>query len=68
MSKPRLSRRRIVLGSLMLFALATVGGTALAGHLPSGVKSYTGCLVPKDGGDPGAATGREPGGGVGVAD
>jgi hypothetical protein len=26
-----------------------LGGTALAGHVTSGVKSYTGCLVPKDG-------------------
>src|SRR5262245_281599 len=30
-------------------ALAALGGTALAGHQTSGVKSYTGCLVSNDG-------------------
>jgi hypothetical protein len=34
------------MGVVLVVVTAT---TALAGHMPSGVKSYTGCLVPNDG-------------------
>ena len=46
MSK-RLTRRIVVIAVVALGVVA-LGGTALAGHLGE-VKSYTGCLVPKDG-------------------
>ncbi|MBD0329755.1 MAG: hypothetical protein ICV64_06595 [Thermoleophilia bacterium] len=35
--------------SVALLAITAVGGTALAGHLASEVKSYTGCLVTSSG-------------------
>lgn len=38
-----------VLLTLAALAVVSLGGTALAGHVGSGVTSYTGCLVPKDG-------------------
>jgi hypothetical protein len=38
-----LIRRRTVALATALVALAAAGGTAVAGHLTSGVKSYTGC-------------------------
>lgn len=45
----RIARRNAA--ALVLVALAVVmfGGSALAGHVTSNVKSYTGCLVPNDG-------------------
>jgi hypothetical protein len=45
----RWSRRRLVASSLVAVSVAALAGTALAGHVGSGVTSYTGCLVPKDG-------------------
>lgn len=42
-------RRRLVVFALIAVGVVAVAGTALAGHLTSGVTSYTGCLVPKDG-------------------
>jgi hypothetical protein len=46
MRKVRSSRTPpLVLAAAMLVALAVAGGTALAGHLSGGVKSYTGCLA-----------------------
>ena len=42
-------RRSVVLISLAALAVVGLGGTALAGHLTSDVKSYTGCLVTRDG-------------------
>lgn len=35
--------------AIAAIGVVTLGGTAFAGHIESGVKSYTGCLVPKDG-------------------
>jgi hypothetical protein len=45
----RIMRRNAVLVMLLALALVMFGGTALAGHITSNVKSYTGCLVPNDG-------------------
>jgi hypothetical protein len=45
--KLRLTRRLVAVSAVLAVAVA-IGGTALAGHLGE-VKSYTGCLVPKDG-------------------
>jgi hypothetical protein len=42
-------RRRLVAVLLAILGVAAVGGTALAGHLADGVKSYTGCLAAKGG-------------------
>ncbi len=42
-------RRRTLALGVAAIAVATLGGTALAGHITSSVTSYTGCLVPKDG-------------------
>jgi hypothetical protein len=47
--KRLLRRRPLLLGVAAALGVVAIGGTALAGHLTSGVKSYTGCLVPKDG-------------------
>lgn len=45
MSNVRLTRKRLLaLVAAAALALAALGGTALAGHLTSCVKSYTGCL------------------------
>jgi hypothetical protein len=38
-------KRLLAVAAAASFALAAVGGTALAGHLTGGVKSYTGCLA-----------------------
>ena len=43
-------RKRTVLTLLgVLTALAVVAGSAIAGHITNGVKSYTGCLTPGEG-------------------
>lgn len=50
MRKVRLGGRRpVVLTVGLVIALAAAGGTALAGHLEGGVKSYTGCLTTSGG-------------------
>lgn len=42
-------RRRVLILAIVAIGVAAIGGTALAGHVTGAVKSYTGCLVPKDG-------------------
>jgi hypothetical protein len=42
-------KRRLAAAGLAIGVIAAFTGSALAGHLTSGVKSYTGCLVSKDG-------------------
>lgn len=50
MRMPRQGRRAtaVTVGIVML-AVVGMAGTAIAGHVTSGVKSYTGCLVPENG-------------------
>ncbi len=45
----RMFGRPAPLATLAALAVVGLGGTALAGHVTSDVKSYTGCLVPGDG-------------------
>jgi hypothetical protein len=42
-------RRRALALTVATLCVVALTGTALAGHITSGVKSYTGCLVPNDG-------------------
>jgi hypothetical protein len=42
-------RRGLLLGAVAALVVAVAGGTALAGHINSGVKSYTGCLTTNGG-------------------
>jgi len=42
-------RRRVLVLAVAAVGVVAIAGTALAGHVTSGVKSYTGCLVPGDG-------------------
>ena len=49
MSRLRGTRRGAVTLALAALAVIALGGTALAGHQTSGVKSYTGCLVGGEG-------------------
>jgi len=42
-------RRRALVLAIAVFGVVALGGTALAGHQTSGVRSYTGCLVSGDG-------------------
>ena len=42
-------RRRALVLAIAAIGVVALGGTALAGHQTSGVKSYTGCLVAGDG-------------------
>lgn len=49
MNRIRGSSWRVAASALIVLGVAALAGTALAGHLTSGVKSYTGCLVPRDG-------------------
>lgn len=42
-------RRRAAVLAVAALCVVALGGTALAGHQTSGVKSYTGCLVSGDG-------------------
>ena len=42
-------RRRALVLAIAAIGVVALGGTALAGHQTSGVKSYTGCLVSGDG-------------------
>ena len=42
-------RRRVLMLAIAAVGVVAIAGTALAGHQPSGVKSYTGCLVSGDG-------------------
>lgn len=44
-----MSGKSSLVAAIAVAALAALGGTALAGHQTSGVKSYTGCLTPGDG-------------------
>jgi hypothetical protein len=41
--------RRATVFAIAAIAVVALGGTALAGHIESGVKSYTGCLVTSSG-------------------
>ncbi len=43
--KRMLNRRLVLIGAAAALGVVAIGGTALAGHLTSGVKSYTGCLT-----------------------
>jgi hypothetical protein len=42
-------KRRVLALAGSAVALAVVAGSAIAGHMTSGVKSYTGCLTPDEG-------------------
>jgi hypothetical protein len=42
-------RRRVLMLAIAAIGIVALSGTALAGHMTGDVKSYTGCLVPKDG-------------------
>jgi hypothetical protein len=45
MARLRWMRRRAIVLAVAALGVVAIGGTALAGHITSGVKSYTGCLA-----------------------